>query len=163
MSWGMTPSINLCKFSYVSLPSESKEEMDEIAVVLKRFGDEQSTLLDQFERLSFEVQLNQAILGRSLSEPGASRSRLKAPVTGQAPAPLATQVKQGCRRRRRGYGFDKLLKKLLKPILGRKAKGGSGAAKKEGMEPNPQDPKSWKAFTDDGFRSVADGTTSDSS
>ncbi|KAL5738962.1 hypothetical protein ACOSQ2_028142 [Xanthoceras sorbifolium] len=49
--------------------------MDEIAVVLRRFGDEQSTLLDQFERLSFEVQLNQAILRRSFSEPGAvSRS-----------------------------------------------------------------------------------------
>jgi hypothetical protein len=146
----MTPSINLSKFSHVSLASESKKEMDEIAVVLKRFGDEQSTLLDQFERLSFEVQLNQAILGRSLSEPGASRSQLKGKLNGQDTAPLATHVKQGCRRR--GLGFDKLLKKLLRPILGRKGKGDGGgggaaaAAKKEGMA-DPKDPKSWKAFS----------------
>lgn len=33
------------------------------------FGDEESTLLDRYERLSFEVHLNQAILGRSLSHP----------------------------------------------------------------------------------------------
>ncbi|KAF9684861.1 hypothetical protein SADUNF_Sadunf04G0162500 [Salix dunnii] len=122
--------------------------MDEIAVVLKRFGDEQSTLLDQFERLSFEVHLNQAMLGRSLSEPGASRSQFKGHLNGQASAaaPLATQVKQGCRRR--GLGFDKFLKKLLKPILGRKRGGGGGAAaaKKEGMA-DPKDPRSWKAFS----------------
>ncbi|KAJ4845682.1 hypothetical protein Tsubulata_035262 [Turnera subulata] len=116
--------------------------MDEIAVVLKRFGDEQSTLLDQFERLSFEVQLNQAILGRSLSEPGASRSRLlQAPLTRQAPRPLEAQVKQG--RRARGSRFDKLLKKLLKPILWRK--GRAGGAKKEA--PDPKDPKYWKVFS----------------
>ena len=148
----MTPSINLSKLSHVSLASESEKEMDEIAVVLKRFGDEQSTLLDQFERLSFEVQLNQAILGRSLSEPGASRSQLRGKLNGKDTAPLATHVKQGCRRR--GLGFDKLLKKLLRPILGRKGKGGGGdggggaaaAAKKEGMA-DPKDPKSWKAFS----------------
>jgi hypothetical protein len=34
------------------------ESMDEIEMVLRKFGDEQSTLLDRFERLSFEVQLS---------------------------------------------------------------------------------------------------------
>lgn len=127
-------------------------------MVLKKFGDEQSTLLDQFERLSFEVQLNQAILGRSLSEPGTSRpSRFKAPVIGQAqataaaaPPPLVkTQVKQGCRRHRGSSGFDKLLKKLLKPILGRKVAKAKdhGAAKMEVSAADPRDPKSWKALS----------------
>ncbi|KAJ9185491.1 hypothetical protein P3X46_005122 [Hevea brasiliensis] len=111
--------------------------MDEIAVILKRFGDEQSTLLDQFERLSFEVQLNQAILGRSLSEPSVGRSRFHVPLNGEAPAPLVTQVRQG---RRRGSGLNKALKKLFKPIFGRK-----GAAKKE--VPDPKNPKSWKAIS----------------
>ncbi|KAJ6765398.1 hypothetical protein OIU79_021573 [Salix purpurea] len=143
----MTPSINLGKLSHVSFAMESKKEMDEIAVVLKRFGDEQSTLLDQFERLSFEVHLSQAMLGRSLSEPGASRSQFKGQASGAAP--LAAQVKQGSRRR--GLGFDKFLKKLLKPILGRKRRGGGAAAaaaasKKEGMA-DPKDPRSWKAFS----------------
>ncbi|KAG5248347.1 Protein Wnt-3a [Salix suchowensis] len=97
--------------------------MDEIAVVLKRFGDEQSTLLDQFERLSFEVHLSQAMLGRSLSEPGASRSQFKGQASGAAP--LAAQVKQGSRRRGLGGG------------------GGGAAA---GMA-DPKDPRSWKAFS----------------
>lgn len=73
--------------------------MEEIQVVMKRFGDEQSTLLDRFERLSVEVQLNQAILGRSLSVPLAPSY--------QPPMPP-----------RRGSGFKKVMKKLFKPIFG---------------------------------------------
>ncbi|GAV70397.1 hypothetical protein CFOL_v3_13895 [Cephalotus follicularis] len=88
--------------------------MDEIEVVLKRFGDEQSTLLDQFERLSFEVQLNKAILGRSLSEPFRSqRQPALQPLNGLANPKM---VKQG----RRGSRLYKVLKKLLKPIVGNK-------------------------------------------
>ncbi|CAN1771982.1 hypothetical protein LINPERHAP1_LOCUS12065 [Linum perenne] len=107
--------------------------MDEIEVVLKRFGDEQSTLLDQFERLSFEVQLNQAILARSLSEPGfeAGRTRVQHPLTlrdhiadghGEPPAVVEKQGKGTTaeKRRRIGSGFNRFFKKLLKPILGRK-------------------------------------------
>ncbi|KAA8517541.1 hypothetical protein F0562_017829 [Nyssa sinensis] len=108
--------------------------MDEIEVVLKKFGDEQSTLLDQFERMSFEVRLNQALLGRSLSEPSVHRNLTQPP----APPPhLVSQEKQA---RRRGSGFHKVLKKLLKPIL-RRSKG----AKKE--IPDPKDP-SWCSWVE---------------
>ncbi|XP_057972784.1 pentatricopeptide repeat-containing protein At1g62680, mitochondrial-like [Malania oleifera] len=103
--------------------------MEEIAVVMHKFGDEQSTLLDQFERLTFEVQLNQAILGRSLSEPSTARP--------QAAQPLAPPVRQGGRRR--GSGLRKVLKKLLRPILGRK-----GTNREV---PNPRDPRVLKAFS----------------
>lgn len=44
--------------------------IDQMGMVdVGRFGDEESTLLDRYERLSFPVHLNQAILGRSLSHP----------------------------------------------------------------------------------------------
>ncbi|CAN0846893.1 hypothetical protein LINGRAHAP2_LOCUS4681, partial [Linum grandiflorum] len=79
-------------------------KMDEIEVVLKRFGDEHSTLVDQFERLSFEVQLNQAILARSLSEPGVEggRNRVEHPLTLRDHiAEPAVVVKQ---KKRRGRG-----------------------------------------------------------
>lgn len=90
--------------------------MEEIAVVLNRFGDEQSTLLDQFERLSFEVRLNQAILGRSLSEPSTVRPRPSQAIVRDA-AP-----QEGGRRR---PGIRKVLKRLLKPFLlgGRRSNG----------------------------------------
>ncbi|KAK9290650.1 hypothetical protein L1049_008823 [Liquidambar formosana] len=109
--------------------------MDEIAVVLRRFGDEESTLFDQFERLSFEVQLNQAMLGRSLSEPTRGRSQAPPVAPRLAPPALVSQVRQG----RRGSGFKKILKKLLKPILCRKR------GRRE--VPDPKDPRSWKTFS----------------
>lgn len=112
---------------------------------MKKFGDEQSNLLDQFERLTFEVQLNQAILGRSLSEPstmGGSKmplpSSMAQPPTA-APPPLVSQVRQG----RRGWGFHKVLKKFLKPIFRRK--GGSSGKKK--MPADPKDQRYLKAFS----------------
>ncbi|KAH7514755.1 hypothetical protein FEM48_Zijuj11G0124200 [Ziziphus jujuba var. spinosa] len=105
---------------------------------MKKFGDEQSNLLDQFERLTFEVQLNQAILGRSLSEPstmGGSKmplpSSMAQPPTAPPP-PLVSQVRQG----RRGWGFHKVLKKFLKPIFRRK--GGSSGKKKMPADPKDQ-------------------------
>ncbi|KAG8499210.1 hypothetical protein CXB51_005620 [Gossypium anomalum] len=118
------------------LTNENKS-MDEISVVLRRFGDEQSTLLDQFERLSFEVQLNQAILSRSLSEPSvAKRSHYCSQF--QAPPPA---VKPKGRKGRPGSGFNRALKKLLKPILGRKGNAGKKPVA------DPQNPMSWKAFS----------------
>ena len=118
----------------MGLANENKS-MDEISVVLRRFGDEQSTLLDQFERLSFEVQLNQAILGRSLSEPSvAKRSHCS---QFQVPPSAAPQVRKG----RRGSGFNRVLKKLLKPILGRKGNAGKKPVA------DPKNPLSWKAFS----------------
>lgn len=123
---------------------------DELSVVLRRFGDEQSTLLDQFERLSFEVHLNQAILGRSLSEPSVAKrshsqshctsSQFQAPSTATAAGPLPRLCKG-----RRGSGFNRVLKKLLKPILGRKGNNNNGG-KKPG-EGDPKNPMSWKAFS----------------
>ncbi|GMY25702.1 Leukocyte immunoglobulin-like receptor subfamily A member [Fagus crenata] len=119
--------------------------MGDIEVVLRKFGDEQSTLLDRFERLSFEVQLNQAIMGRSLSSPSGGRfgepfiGLAPAPAPSPAPSPLVKHVQKG----RRGSGFHKALKKLLKPILGR-----MGSVKNSKKEvPDPRNPKSWKAFS----------------
>lgn len=107
------------------------KRMEEIAAVVGKFGDEQSTLLDQFERLSFELQLTRAMLGRSLSEPGAARSF--APLT-QPPA-VGAEVRRG----RRGSGFKRVLKKLLSPVFGKK--GG-----RRGV-PDHKDLVSWKAFS----------------
>lgn len=90
-------------------PSEMAK-VEEIAAIFKRFGDEQSTLLDQYERLSFEVQLNKAMLGRSFSEPAVVR-RQPPPKP-----PLPNAGKQG----RRAAGFQKVMKKLFSPILGKK-------------------------------------------
>ncbi|KAF3447953.1 hypothetical protein FNV43_RR08660 [Rhamnella rubrinervis] len=114
--------------------------MEELSVVMKKFGDEQSTLLDQFERMSFEIQLNQAMLGRSLSEPGTmvKSSKVPPPASVGAPPPLVSQVRQG---RTRGSASYKFLKKLLRPIFAKKGRGG----KKE--VPDPKDPAYWKAFS----------------
>lgn len=123
------------------ITSPTTINMDEVAMIRKRFGDEQSTLLDQFERLSFETQLNKAMLQRSLSEPRYLRSVSQQPrLVSVAPTtiPLVNQVRQG--RRCRGVGFRKVFKKLLKPFLGRK-----NGARKEDVE--FQNPLSWKAFS----------------
>ncbi|KAL0450906.1 UNVERIFIED_CONTAM: hypothetical protein Slati_1647000 [Sesamum latifolium] len=110
------------------------ETPEEMAAIFKRFGDEQSTLLDQYERLSFEVQLNQAMLGRSLSEPAGGRC--------QAPP---KQVTSKPVKRRRGSGFQKVIKKLFSPILVVGKKGSS--ARKDGTAPDPKDPMFWKTFS----------------
>lgn len=133
--------------------NKNKSSVDEIEVVLRRFGDEQSTLLDQFERLSFEVQLNQAILRRSLSEPSLPQSKYLASAPLQLPVPVPvlrqlmnTQVRQG----RRGYGFGKILKKLFKPILGLKAShknNHNNGGRKVKEVPDPKNLKCNKAFS----------------
>nr|KYP44717.1 hypothetical protein KK1_033776 [Cajanus cajan] len=94
-----------------------------MAVVGRRFGDEESTLLDEFERLSFEAhaaQLNRVMLGRSLSEPKLQKSHSR--LISVAPIPLVTHVMQGQPRHHHGRvggsGFHRVLNKLLKPILG---------------------------------------------
>ncbi|GMN40585.1 hypothetical protein TIFTF001_009808 [Ficus carica] len=96
---------------------QKKKEVKEAAVVTMKFGDEQSDLLDQYERLSFEVHLNLAMqLGRSLSSPGAMflapASPFLVPNTPPTPPPpLLSQVRQG--RHRRQTGLKKVLWKLL--------------------------------------------------
>ncbi|KAI9074901.1 hypothetical protein K1719_043130 [Acacia pycnantha] len=111
--------------------------METSAEIRKRFGDEQSNLLDQFERMSFEAHLNRAMLGRSLSEPSLSRLSTLQPL-------LTHQVNQGRRRsrppRRASATFHKLLNKLFKPILRRNTK-------PEPPPPPPQHPLSCKAFS----------------
>ncbi|MFS7997218.1 hypothetical protein Hanom_Chr12g01139101 [Helianthus anomalus] len=111
--------------------------MEEVEVVMKRFGDEQSTLLDRFERLSFEVQLNQAILGRSFSEP-----RYQSPTL-RLQLPSESTVAQGrCHHyHHRGSGFQKVLKKLFKPIFGRKK------GERKESTPDQKNFKFIKAFT----------------
>ncbi|VFQ88723.1 unnamed protein product [Cuscuta campestris] len=98
---------------------------NEMARVVKRFGDEQSTLLDQYERLTFEVQLNRAILGRSFSD------RVAAPPAekGKRPRPCS--------------GLPKAVKKLLlKPFL----------AKRKKNNEDQKEPKLWKAFSSRSLR-----------
>ncbi|PNX78129.1 hypothetical protein L195_g046040 [Trifolium pratense] len=93
-----------------------------MAMIEKRFGDEKSTLLDEFERLSFEAhaaQLNKAMLRRSLSEPRLQRSPSR--LISMAPIPLMNKVMQGPHHGNiHGLGFHRVLKKLIKPIFGRK-------------------------------------------
>ncbi|KAK4359551.1 hypothetical protein RND71_021780 [Anisodus tanguticus] len=119
--------------------------MKAISEVMRKFGDEKSTLLDEYERITFEIQLNQAILARSLSEPG---RRSTTSTTQLAPPPLLAAgdtTEQGpCRHpRRRGYGFQKVMKKLLKPILG-KMKGDYWIIE---TPPDPKDPRFWNKFS----------------
>ncbi|CAI0423785.1 unnamed protein product [Linum tenue] len=124
--------------------------MEEIAVVLKRFGDEQSSLLDQFERLSFEVQLNQAILARSLSEPGVNRKEQRAAAVGLTKVKHGQETEPERRRRGSSFTFNKLWKKLLKPILGRKTVNKATAAAPApapGKRADFSGPKLCKAFS----------------
>lgn len=118
-----------------------------MAVIGKRFGDEQSNLLDEFERVSYEThatQLNRTMLERSLSEPAALARRSQSRLVSMAPIPVVTQVMmmQGPRRSRgRGSGIHKFLKKLLKPIIGRNR----GAARNQ--VPDAKDPPFCKDFS----------------
>ncbi|KAE9618214.1 hypothetical protein Lal_00041825 [Lupinus albus] len=104
---------------------QQQEAVNKMAVIGKRFGDERSTLLDEFERMSFEAhaaQLSRAMLGRSLSEPPAL-PRSQSQLICMAPIPMVTQVMMMQGRphsRSRHSGFHKFIKKLVKPILGMK-------------------------------------------
>ncbi|CAJ1948378.1 unnamed protein product [Sphenostylis stenocarpa] len=120
---------------------QKQRAMDEVAKIRKRFGDEQSTLLDQFERLSFESHLNKAMLQRSLSEPGFPRCVSQPRHVSVTPTiPLLNHGKQ---KRCRASGLNKVLKKLLRPIIGRKS---SSVAERKHV-PDPMNPLSWKAFS----------------
>ncbi|CAN4115841.1 unnamed protein product [Withania somnifera] len=115
--------------------------MEAISEIMRN-GDEKSTLLDEYERITFVIQLNQAILARSLSEPG----RRSTSTTQLAEPPLLaageTEKKPCCRHHcRRGYGFKKVMKKLLNPILG-KIKGDNNS-----IIQTPKDPSIWNKFS----------------
>ncbi|CAB4284947.1 unnamed protein product [Prunus armeniaca] len=110
--------------------------------ILRTFGDDKSSLLDHFERLSVELKLNQAMLRRSLSEPTQIRSQqplliCQAPSESEPPPPPLVTKK------RRGSGFSKVLKKMIKPILSRMS-----AKKKE--IPDAKDPRTHNKRTQHG-------------
>ncbi|KAF8042185.1 hypothetical protein BT93_A0720 [Corymbia citriodora subsp. variegata] len=114
---------------WLQQPQDAKQAkaVDEITAVLKRFGDEQSTLLDRFERISFEVQLNQAMLGRSLSDPSlAPPARRPPPRADRGPAHGGTGGGRGG-----PSSLRRVLKKLFRPILGKKSSGSNNAAAAE--------------------------------
>ncbi|OMO56442.1 hypothetical protein COLO4_35637 [Corchorus olitorius] len=60
------------------------------------------------------MQLNQDLLGRSLSQPSVAKKILRSHF--QAPPPHQAPVLQVACKGRRGSGFNRVLKKLLKPI-----------------------------------------------
>uniref|UniRef100_A0A5K0X9U8 Uncharacterized protein n=1 Tax=Nymphaea colorata TaxID=210225 RepID=A0A5K0X9U8_9MAGN len=72
--------------------------------VVLRFGEGDSSLLDPFELVSLQMQLNLAIMGRSYSTPNPARF-FNAP----------SQFTQAIRRRR--WGLPRALKKLLRPLF----------------------------------------------
>ncbi|QHO39221.1 hypothetical protein HN51_005457 [Arachis hypogaea] len=111
-----------------------------------RFGDEYSTLLDEFERKSFEAHLNRSMMmgRRSFSEPGGRRmmmmmiqsspSLLISMPPPPPPIPLVTQQEVMIMEHNNNnnnnskkhssssgsLGFQRVLKKLFKPFIGRK-------------------------------------------
>ncbi|XP_027065294.2 uncharacterized protein [Coffea arabica] len=98
---------------------------DQMAVVLGKLGDDdpcdqeeeeegQSTLLDRYERLSFEVHLKQAMLGRSLSEPSSSAvARTRAAGSG-----AAQKGKQGgAAAGHRKSAIHRVVRMLIKPLV----------------------------------------------
>ncbi|QHO08189.1 uncharacterized protein DS421_14g470370 [Arachis hypogaea] len=107
-----------------------------------RFGDEYSTLLDEFERKSFEAHLNRSMMmgRRSFSEPGGTRMMMmmiqSSPsllISMPPPIPLVTQQEVMIMEHNNNNnskkhnsssgssGFQRVLKKLFKPFIGRKS------------------------------------------
>ncbi|KAH1256398.1 hypothetical protein GmHk_03G006561 [Glycine max] len=91
-------------------------------------------------KLTFETHLNKAMLQRSLSEPGFPR-QVSQPRHVSV-TPTITLLNHGKQRRCRVSGLSKVLKKLLRPILGRKSSGGERK-----HVPDPRNPLSWKTFS----------------
>lgn len=114
--------------------------MEEVDVIMRKFGDDQSALLDRYERLTVEIQLNQAMLKRSLSQP-THQTRSQAALF-ICQGPQAPPKPPFVTKKRGGSGFHKVLKKLIKPIIGR-----MGSAKKKEVTDEKIDPRFWKTFS----------------
>ncbi|KAM0991730.1 hypothetical protein ACFX2I_010055 [Malus domestica] len=132
---------------------EAKKAIKEVVeaknqVQMWKFGDDKSSLLDQFERLSVDLQLNQAMLRRSLSEPMYIRSEFPLlltqgpPEPSRPPPPPPPSPPHLVAKKRRGSGFNKVLKKMIKPILRRMS-----GKKKDFPIPEAKDPRFWKTFS----------------
>lgn len=94
-------------------PEEAGNAMDGgSSSVSWRLGDNKSSLVDQFERRSFEVQLNQAILRRCLTEPHGSQ--LSTPALHPSP-PSSEKVD---RPNRSATRLPSALRKVMAPICG---------------------------------------------
>ncbi|CAN6575979.1 unnamed protein product [Malus baccata var. baccata] len=126
---------------------EAKKAIKEVVeaknqVEMWKFGDDKSSLLDQFERLSVDLQLNQAMLRRSLSEPMYIRSEFPLlltqgpPEPSRPPPPPPPSPPHLVAKKRRGSGFNKVLKKMIKPILRRMS-----GKKKDFPIPEAKDPR----------------------
>ncbi|KAB2621810.1 hypothetical protein D8674_023992 [Pyrus ussuriensis x Pyrus communis] len=127
---------------------EAKKAMKEVEaknqVKLWKLGDDESSLLDHFERLSIELQLNQAMLRRSLSEPAYIQSEFPLLITQgpSEPPPPPPSPPHLVAKKRRGLGFNKLLRKMIKPIMSRMS-----GKKKDIPIPDAKDPRFWKTFS----------------
>ncbi|KAF8102108.1 hypothetical protein N665_0201s0395 [Sinapis alba] len=110
---------------------------------IRSLGDNQSSLMDRFERLSFEAHLNNALLGRSLSESGFS-SMYNAVL--DDPPPVHVEKNQPCQQVRRGLRLNKMLKNLMKPIryCSRRISRGK---KHEAYELDARSFKKWQTFS----------------
>lgn len=107
---------------------------------LQRFEDNHSSLMDRFERLSFEAHLSNALLGRSLSESGFSL--MYSADFDDSPIRTTAPVCQG----RRGSGLNKILKNLMKPVRYCSRKIGRGR-KQEAHDFDPKSLKKWQTFS----------------
>ncbi|CAL9163242.1 unnamed protein product [Musa hybrid cultivar] len=96
---------------------EEEEEEERRGSLDVCFGEHHTTLLDEFERLTFEIQLNRAILRRSYSEPIAARTTHPA-------RPHPAQHPPKCAKPWRPRRLFRALRRLFKPaICGRRTKG----------------------------------------
>ncbi|VVB05956.1 unnamed protein product [Arabis nemorensis] len=113
--------------------------------LLQRFGDDQSSLMDRFERFSFEAHLNNALLGRSLSESGFSS--LYSAVFDDS-SPIRTVAAVPACQGRRGLGLNKILKNLMKPIRYCNRRIGRGRKKQEEtFDLDARSFKKWQTFS----------------
>ncbi|CAH8360398.1 unnamed protein product [Eruca vesicaria subsp. sativa] len=111
---------------------------------IRSFGDNQSSLMDRLERLSFEAHLNNALLGRSLSESGFS-SMYNAVIDDPPPV---HEEKQPCQQQvRKGLRLNKMLKNLMKPIryCGRRIS--RGKKQEAAFELDARSFKKWQTFS----------------
>ncbi|KAI9107950.1 hypothetical protein K1719_020823 [Acacia pycnantha] len=100
------------------------------------FGDEESDLLDRFERMWFEAHLNRAMQIRSLS------------LSSEPESAPTTQGKQQPRRRRSRPQFHSVLKKLINPILVINSKiSNSGSIRRRQVQDPPPHPITLKVFS----------------
>lgn len=139
----ISPYVPPLKRTVLYVLVETQKHM-ETPPFIRSFEDNQSSLMDRFERLSFEAHLNNALLGRSLSESGFS-SMYNA-VLDHDPSPPTHVEKQDCHKVRRGLRLNKMLKNLMKPIryCSRRITRGK---KQEAYDLDARSFKKWQTFS----------------